>query len=515
MTDHETRAVHRGTELVFGLVSPLGTPLDPVEDALRDSLSKHGYTTSPAVRISRLLAQRGNVTGRPEATREALMDEGTRLREAGGGDYLAKLAVATIHTWRTSRGHAEPATRTGHIIRSLKHPDEVARLRAVYGNGFFLIGVSAPRWQRLARLVDANFPKDVAERLLDKDSGEQRDLGQQTRDTFHHADVYVRSDANTKADIDRFIDLVMSHPFLPPTQEEHAMYLAYAASLRSADLSRQVGAVVLDARGDVIATGANDVPSAGGGPHWPKRPDFWPSVREDGGPDYERGCDSNERERDRILSRVIRALTHTSEESDHELVAKHRKDLEHTGILDLTEFGRAVHAEMAALLACARAGVSPAGGTLFCTTFPCHNCTKHIVDAGVSRVVYVEPYPKSKAGDLHDDAVVLVDERSDRLDDEDPRVRFEIFVGVGARRFVDLFSLTLGSGRKVRRKQKAMSGVRLDWLPGRDSEPRLPLDPRSYVEREEAMSGVLDIDPEHGRVANGEPTDPAPTEDVT
>lgn len=514
MADNEIGS-HRGTELVFGLVSPLGARLDPIENALRSRLTEHGYSTSPTVRISSLLAQLGNVTGRPEEVREALMDAGTRVRERRGGDYLAKLAVATIHAWRTSLGLVRPATRTAHIIRSLKHPDEVELLRAVYGNGFFLIGAAAPRWQRLKRLQDENFPKDVAERLLDKDSEEERELGQQTRDTFHHADVYVRADASMQADINRFIDLVMSHPFLPPTQEEHAMYLAYAASLRSADLSRQVGAVVLDARGDVIATGANDVPSSGGGPHWPKRPDFWPEVRLDGGPDYERGCDSNERERDQILSQVIRALTGQQDDSDQALVAKYRKTLEHTGILDLTEFGRAVHAEMAALLACARAGVSPAGGTLYCTTFPCHNCTKHIVDAGVSRVVYVEPYPKSKAGDLHDDAIVLVDERSKQLASDDPRVRFEIFVGVGARRFVDLFSLTLGSGRRVRRKQKAMSGARLNWVAGRDSEPRLPLDPRSYLEREEAMSSVLDIDPDHGRVANGEPTDPAPAEDVT
>lgn len=314
--------------------------------------------------------------------------------------------------------------------------------------------------------------------------------------------------------IKRFIDLVMSHPFLPPTQEEHAMYLAYAASLRSADLSRQVGAVVLDRRGDVIATGANDVPSAGGGPYWPRPPHFWPASRSNGGPDYERGFDSNERERDRILGGVIRALT-AAGGADHELVAKYRELLEDTGILDLTEFGRAVHAEMAALLACVRAGVSPAGGTLYCTTFPCHNCTKHIVDAGLERVVYVEPYPKSKARDLHDDAIVLVDEAGGDLRADEERVRFEIFVGVGARRFVDLFSLTLGSGRPVRRKQKGSSGARLDWQRGRDSEPRLTLDPRSYLEREEAMSRLLDRDPDPGRVPDGAPDGESPVEDET
>ncbi len=35
-----------------------------------------------------------------------------------------------------------------------------------------------------------------------------------------------------------------------------------------------------------------------------------------------------------------------------------------------------VHAEMEALMSCARKGVSPLGGTLYCTTFPYHNCAQ-------------------------------------------------------------------------------------------------------------------------------------------
>jgi deoxycytidylate deaminase len=73
--------------------------------------------------------------------------------------------------------------------------------------------------------------------------------------------------------------------------------------------------------------------------------------------------------------------------------------------LDITEFGRPVHAEMEAILSCARIGISPKMGTLYCTTFPCHNCAKHIVAAGIKRVVYVEPYPKSKAEKLHSDSL--------------------------------------------------------------------------------------------------------------
>ena len=81
--------------------------------------------------------------------------------------------------------------------------------------------------------------------------------------------------------------------------------------------------------------------------------------------------------------------------------------LRNTKIFEITEYGRAVHAEMDALLNCASAGVSPKGATLFTTAFPCHNCTRHIIAAGISRVVSIEPYPKSQAVDLHGDAIRL------------------------------------------------------------------------------------------------------------
>lgn len=62
---------------------------------------------------------------------------------------------------------------------------------------------------------------------------------------------------------------------------------------------------------------------------------------------------------------------------------------------------------MAALLDAARRGVSVAGNQMFSTTFPCHNCARHIVGAGVREVVYREPYEKSLAGALHPDAIAV------------------------------------------------------------------------------------------------------------
>ena len=76
-------------------------------------------------------------------------------------------------------------------------------------------------------------------------------------------------------------------------------------------------------------------------------------------------------------------------------------------ISDITEYGRMTHAEMTAICDAARLGRALQGTTIYVTTFPCHNCAKHIVASGIDRVVYVEPYPKSKATSSHTDAISI------------------------------------------------------------------------------------------------------------
>jgi deoxycytidylate deaminase len=72
---------------------------------------------------------------------------------------------------------------------------------------------------------------------------------------------------------------------------------------------------------------------------------------------------------------------------------------------DITEYGRMVHAEMNAVVDAARLGRSVKGATLYVTTFPCHNCAKHIIAAGILKVVFIEPYPKSRTELLYGDAI--------------------------------------------------------------------------------------------------------------
>lgn len=57
---------------------------------------------------------------------------------------------------------------------------------------------------------------------------------------------------------------------------------------------------------------------------------------------------------------------------------------------------RTIHAEMNALLQCAKQGVSTDGATIYVTHFPCLNCTKSIIQAGIKQIYYAEDYHNHK-----------------------------------------------------------------------------------------------------------------------
>ncbi|MGD9812396.1 MAG: deoxycytidylate deaminase, partial [Sphingobium sp.] len=66
------------------------------------------------------------------------------------------------------------------------------------------------------------------------------------------------------------------------------------------------------------------------------------------------------------------------------------------------------------------------------TTFPCHNCTKHILACGIEKVIFMEPYPKSRAKQLHRNEIEI----------EKPsttRVSFMPFLGISPFRYRDIF----------------------------------------------------------------------------
>ena len=252
------------------------------------------------------------------------------------------------------------------------------------------------------------------------------------------------------------------------------MYLAYSASLRSSSLSRQVGAVVLSKKDDVISIATNEVPRPGGGQYWNcENHDL------DGREFKIYKKDSNKNQIDRIILDVAKKFINDESlkkaHNDEELIDQAREKLKDSNLLNLTEYYRETHAETEALLSCARNGVQSLDATIYCTTMPCHYCIKHIVSAGIRQVYFIEPYPKSKI-DLYSDSIVLNQHLNglslEESNSNECRVLFEQFVGIGPRRYFDLFSLLLGSGYNLKRKNE--KGEVRDWI---NQKPKLPRTP--------------------------------------
>ncbi|MGD0967891.1 MAG: cytidine/deoxycytidylate deaminase family protein [Candidatus Aquilonibacter sp.] len=61
---------------------------------------------------------------------------------------------------------------------------------------------------------------------------------------------------------------------------------------------------------------------------------------------------------------------------------------------------RATHAEANAIVQGALHGVGLQGATAYCTHQPCVNCSKLLISAGVTKIVYDQPYPDPIANEL-------------------------------------------------------------------------------------------------------------------
>jgi deoxycytidylate deaminase len=494
-----------GPELFFGLVGAVGTDLELVARVLATALQNVDYK-SHEIRVSRLLYQLDayahleNQLFDTEYDRIKLhMKAGTDLRSTSKlGEMLAWLTVGAIRSIRTVNGGAEssdinralkPLHRTAYIIRSIKHPDEVESLRAVYGRAFFLISAYSPRESRvdsLASLIaqssgvsDSRKFRDKAEELILLDEQEEATLGQSVRESFPLADVFVdaRSQDRVAESLDRFVRGIFADPFITPTRDEFAMFHAFAAALRSADLGRQVGVAITSQDGDIISVGCNDVPKYGGGLYW--------SGDEPDHRDFQLGFDSSVGFRKSIVADLLGRLVKSGWSAPansptnpsriaESLISK--GTLKGSQILGLLEFGRSVHAEMSAISDSARRGVSIKGAALFSTTFPCHLCARHIVSAGLSRVVYIEPYPKSVAEELYGDSIAV-----DPPDALEGKVNFQPFVGIAPCRYSDMFANTV---------RKDDHGRKIEWISS-NAEPKLKRMVTSYLLIEDEIIGKL------------------------
>ena len=474
-----TQVENERPELVFALVGAAGTRLDDLSKRLKESLETFGYQ-SLDIRLSDLLQNFAGWTqpaspGKPERTRH-LQNMGDAFRkrlESGAAMALAGITEIRRHRAEISSNPEKPATGRAYILHQLKHPEEANLLRRVYGSSFFLVAGHAARSQRVKDLGErwareesqpgrgALFESKALD-VITADEKEDDDLGQNTRDTYPQADFFANLGVPSgEFKIQRFVELLFGHPFHTPQPDEYAMYQAAAVALRSSDDNRQVGAVIVSlTRGpneiknaDVIAVGMNEVPRGGGGFYWDENsPDNRDQRLLQGGED--RAAEIKVSALAELLERIsqkdwLQETIKAKRSSD--LARDLLPNLKRTQFMDIGEFSRPVHAEMASLIDAARRGIAVDGHSMYVTTFPCHNCAKHIIAAGIRRVVYLEPYPKSRALGLHGEEITP--ESATGVEEEN-KVVFFAFTGIAPSQYRQLFSMSERGAKKGNSLQK-------------------------------------------------------------
>jgi deoxycytidylate deaminase len=471
---HELLRGLRTNEVFVAIVGPAGAGAGTAAKILSAFFEETGYQTA-IIKASALIRRAAIRSGlevpsvdarKSLSTVQTMQDRGDELRK--GEKYglpedhsaVARLVLREISKRRAefqgvkfTGEQVEPdGTRRAFIVDSLRHPSEVALLREVYQDAFSLLGIVCDPGKRERRIRENFFDraqwgdlvvKNGVRDFLVRDEDAPEKHGQHVSDTFHESDFFVDNSADAGEDLSvtgmndqlrRFVQLITQTKIVRPTISETAMHHARSAQMRSACLSRQVGAALVDRNGNIVASGTNDVPKAGGGLYGEE---FTLRIIGDERCAFRETvfCSSN-REQNKIIEELIAAFPAITHGTEKEEVIK---KLRSTRLGGLIEFSRAVHAEMDAILSASTAGVSPRGCRMYVTTYPCHYCARHIVAAGIDEVQFIEPYPKSKATELHSDSITTESLNWRPPSEEGSHVLFRPFVGVAPRLYRRVF----------------------------------------------------------------------------
>ncbi|HCT6682453.1 TPA: deoxycytidylate deaminase, partial [Pseudomonas aeruginosa] len=437
----------RSDEIIVAFCGPVGCNLADVVRTIRSQFEEYGYVAEH-IKVSDLIKIYFKEHGLPQEHASVsldslnrterytvLQDLGNSLRKKFDSKILAALAMAKVAAIRhisQEKNNTKKPPKTIYLIDQFKHPEEVELFKLVYGNIFYLVGVLSPQNVRFNYLTRTDrIPGHEAQFLIDRDRNESNAThGQKLEKTVQLADYFIRNNQDNISNLlepcQRFVALVHGKNGITPTKDESGMYAAYSASLKSACLSRQVGAAIANKEGNIISLGWNDVPKFGGGLYTSDSVNDQRCI-------YHGGKCYNDIHKNRLISDIVDIVSSKVKVPPEVREELSRLIQKETRAGSIIEFSRAIHAEMEAILGLARSqGNSTDSCVLYTTTFPCHNCARHIIAAGIKRVVYIEPYEKSLALDLHEDAISTDENVTNKT-------LFETFSGVSPSKYSAFF----------------------------------------------------------------------------
>jgi deoxycytidylate deaminase len=454
MKSQKKNRVKKYNNLILGFAGPYGSGSSSLSEELERSINDWPGCIAKNIHVANLIEsiypfvfnESLNLEGKSKADlRKIRQAAGTKLRKSDP-EFIGKLICNEIveKGLEVEEDSSEDIDTIVFLIDSIKNTNEVHFLRRLYSDEFYLIYVYSDKETRWRRMEDYKG-WDKKDRVLfeQRDQVDQnekisnpsvKDSGQQVGQLSSKADYYILNAINReklKNDGERFINLLFGDSMNQPNIHERSMHLAFSASNRSFCLSRQVGAAIIDNEGNILSVGHNDVPKAFGG--------LYSVDCESDKRCYitgDRRCinDTNKEQRfNKLTDKIQKKL-----KLDGTQAVKIKELIEKSEFSEATEYCRAVHAEMEALLSLIRSGNKlTKDSSMYVTTEPCHNCIKHIIVAGIKNVFYIEPYPKSLGLEFHSDAL----ESGPNNDINRTKVNLIPYSGIAPHRFHDFFLL--------------------------------------------------------------------------
>ena len=353
-------------KIIIGMTGPFGSGCSYIA---KNILMNKGYQYISLSDILRDMLDDG-----ASGSRTDLQTFGNNIRKEYGPDILSKKAYEIINA----------SNERKWIVDSIRNTHEIEFLRNAVGT-FYVIATWADqetRWERVAGRYERDRVAFEADDT--RDSREAFESGQQVTLCYQMADIIILNQTDIKSPeaedfsalerkVQRFVDIIEGNKSFVPVEAETLMVMAYANSVRSSCSQRKVGALIIDAFGNVFSSGYNEVPTS-------ER-----SCKKAYGMCYRKYL------RDKFSSELTDIIHDADTKSRITAVVKdHFKGL---------DYCRALHAEENAIVNMARLGGTKNLGdaTLYTTTYPCNMCANKIAQVGIRRLVYFEPYPQQEA----------------------------------------------------------------------------------------------------------------------
>jgi len=285
------------------------------------------------------------------------------------------------------------------VIKSIRNKGETDTLRDIFPN-FYLIAIdteSGLRWNRI--IGDNKVKKEYNNKKYfdiddERDSGEdEEEYGQQVRRCVNEADIIINNDSNLEKfhkSLDEYYRLIIGELKREESDPEKAMREAVTISHRSKCFKRQVGAVLVDIdTNEIVSLGYNEGPL--------EKDICFKSGK------CTRSTKQICHKCGQKWSVVFDKCMGCNEPIPKDIRSVLKKNL---------DLCIAVHAEERAILNALKVNKfkQEKKYALYTTTFPCLICTRTIIEVGIKKIIYIDPYPYFDAQKL------LSDKSLERID---------------------------------------------------------------------------------------------------